>query len=154
MLKSVLGLFWLNTPKFFRKFVIRFSQQRFAVSVAAVIIDDANRVLLLKHVFRPGSGWGIPGGFINKGENPENAVSRELAEEIGLKLENVRIEHARTFRKANHVEILFRATAVGTPNPRSVEISDLGWFRFEDLPHGLDEDQKGFIECILNGDSL
>ena len=91
MLKSILGLFWLIMPKFFRKFVIRFSQQRFAVSVAAVIIDDANRVLLLKHVFRPGSGWGIPGGFMNKGENPEKAVRRELAEEIGLKLENVRI---------------------------------------------------------------
>jgi len=154
MLKSVLGLFWVNTPKFFRKFVIRFSQQRFAVSVGALIIDDENRVLLLKHVFRPGSGWGIPGGFINKGENPEKAVRRELAEEIGLKLENVRIVHARTFRMANHVEILFRATPVGTPNPRSVEISELGWFSFEDLPHGLDEDQKGFIECILNGDSL
>ena len=154
MLKSILGLFWLNTPKFFRKFVIRFSQQRFAVSVAAVIIDDANRVLLLKHVFRPGSGWGIPGGFINKGENPEKAVRRELAEEIGLKLENVRIVHARTFRNANHVEILFRATPVGTPNPRSVEISDLGWFRLEDLPQGLNEDQKGFIECILNGEPL
>jgi len=154
MLKSILGLFWLNTPKFFRKFVIRFSQQRFAVSVAAVIIDDANRVLLLKHVFRPGSGWGIPGGFINKGENPEKAVRRELAEEIGLKLENVRIVHARTLRNANHVEILFRATPVGTPNPRSVEISDLGWFRLEDLPQGLNEDQKGFIECILNGEPL
>jgi len=154
MLKSVLGLFWLNMPKFFRKFVIRFSQQRFAVSVGVAIIDDANRVLLLKHVFRPGSGWGIPGGFINKREDPEKAVRRELAEEIGLKLENVRIVHARTFRNANHVEILFRATPVGTSNPKSLEISDLGWFGFEDLPCGLKEDEKRFIACILNGDPL
>ena len=154
MLLSILGGFWRNTPKFFRKFVIRFSQQRFAVTVGAAIIDDENRVLLLKHVFRPGSGWGIPGGFINKGENPEKALRRELAEEIGLNLENVRIVHARTFRTTKQVEILFQATPVGTPNPRSVEISELGWFRFEDLPHGLNEDQKGFIECILNGSPL
>jgi 8-oxo-dGTP diphosphatase len=154
MLKNILGGFWRNAPKFFRKFLIRFSNQRFAVTVGAIIIDDENRVLLLKHVFRPGSGWGIPGGFINKAENPEKAVRRELAEEIGLKVENVRIVHARTFRMTNQVEILFRATPVGTPNSKSIEIADLGWFRFEDLPHGLNEDQKGFIEGILNGDPL
>ena len=78
-------------PGKLRRWSARRLQQRFTVSAGAVVIDDQRRVLLLKHVFRTGSGWGVPGGFIGEGEEPEVAIRRELLEETGLELEHAEL---------------------------------------------------------------
>ncbi len=51
-------------------------------TVAAVVHDDAGRVLLLKH--NKYGCWLCPGGHIEPGELPEDAALREVAEETGL----------------------------------------------------------------------
>jgi ADP-ribose pyrophosphatase YjhB (NUDIX family) len=101
---------------------VSLSQARFTVTTGAVIVDDDNRVLLLKHVFRTGSGWGIPGGFMNKGEQPEAAIRREVREEIGLGLDRLELAFVRTLKQAGQVEIYFRAAPRGASEPRSIEI--------------------------------
>ncbi|MEP6912843.1 MAG: NUDIX hydrolase, partial [bacterium] len=65
---------------------MRVSHPRFAVTAGAVITDNQGRVLLLKHRFRPGTGWGMPGGFMQEGEQPEEALRRDLREEVGLEV--------------------------------------------------------------------
>ncbi|MCV4785482.1 NUDIX domain-containing protein, partial [Escherichia coli] len=77
-------------------------------------------------------GWGLPGGFINKGEQPESAIRREIHEETGLELENLEIFLVRTM--GQHIEILFSATANGEGRVLSREITQLGWFSPEMLP--------------------
>ena len=66
---------------------MRFTHARFTVTAGAVIFNDKGEVLLLKHRFRAGSGWGLPGGFMETDEQPIDALRRELREEIGLEVE-------------------------------------------------------------------
>ncbi len=149
MLKKLLGALWRGAPKGVRRLTMRLLEPRFAVTAGAVVVDERGRVLLLKHVFRAGSGWGIPGGFIEKGEQPEDAVRRELEEEIGLQLEEARLAFVRTLKRPTQVEIIFRCRPRGEFAPRSVEIKSAEWFATDALPDGLGRDQRQLIERAL-----
>ena len=112
-------------------------------------MDNGGRLLLLKHVFRAGSGWGIPGGFIHSGEQPEEAVRRELLEEVGLELESARLLFIRTLRSTRQIEILFYCRPCGEAQARSVEVESIGWFSPQELPAATPEDQRRLIERAL-----
>ena len=150
MLKKLLGALWRGAPGSVRRLTMRLTQPRFTVTAGAVVVDGQGRVLLLKHVFRAGSGWGIPGGFIEKGEQPERALRRELEEEIGLRLEDVELAFVRTLRRPAQVEIIFRCRPQGRFAPRSVEIKSAEWFAPDALPPALGRDQRQLIERALN----
>jgi ADP-ribose pyrophosphatase YjhB (NUDIX family) len=57
------------------------------VGVVGVLFNRAGQVLLVEHVFRPYYPWGLPGGWIGRGEDPAKAVQREYYEELGLQIE-------------------------------------------------------------------
>jgi len=61
-------------------------------SVGAVIFDDQRRVLLQQAV--DDGKWYAPGGAVDPGEDPADAVAREMLEETGLIVEPVRILNA------------------------------------------------------------
>jgi 8-oxo-dGTP diphosphatase len=150
MLKRILGVLWRGAPRRLRRWSVRLIEPRFTASAGAVVVDERGRVLLLKHVFRMGSGWGIPGGFIEHGEQPEEALRRELREEVGLELESAEIVIVRTMKKTKHLEIIFRCRSQGTVEPRSREIKVASWFAPDRLPPQLDQDQRYLIKRILN----
>lgn len=149
MLKDFFGAVWRHLPSPVRYRLIRIGQQRFTVTTAVTIFDEAGRVLLLDHVFRPHSGWGVPGGFLNNDEQPEEGVRREIREEIAIELEDVEILFARSLGRLRQVEIFFRARAVGVPQPRSFEIRRAEWFTPDALPPDLSKDQQRMIERAL-----
>ena len=125
---------------------MRRTQARFTVTAGAIVTDNAGRVLLLHHRFRPGSGWGIPGGFIKRGEQPDQALRRELREEIGLEIEALKLFRTRAFRKARQIEIVFCCRARGETEQLSFEIKRLAWFDPHELPAELPRDQAELIE--------
>src|SRR5262245_63799332 len=99
MLKRTIASLWRRAPKWARRWGALLTESRFTVTVGAVVIDSRGRVLLLQHRFRPGSGWGIPGGFMRPREQPEEAVRRELHEEIGLEIEVANVAFIRALQK-------------------------------------------------------
>ena len=145
MLTNFLGAIWRHLPGGVRRRVSRLGQSRFTVTAAAFIFDDDGRILLLEHVFRADSGWGVPGGFLSKAEQPEDGLRRELREEIGIEIENVEILFARTLPRPRQIEIYFRARAIGEPEPCSFEIITAKWFALDDLPSELSKDQRRLI---------
>jgi ADP-ribose pyrophosphatase YjhB (NUDIX family) len=149
MFIEFLGAIWRRLPDIVRRRLVCIGQRRFTGTVGAVIFDDQGQILLLDHVFRPEDGWGIPGGFISKDEQPEAALRRELREEIGIEVKDVELLLARILPRARQIEIYFRAKALGRPEPCSFEIKSAGWFSVDDLPRELSKDQCGLIRRAL-----
>jgi len=152
-MKTLLGKLWRRFPPRVRRWGVRLATKRFGVTIGAVIEDGEGRILLLKHRFRPGSGWGVPGGFINKGEQPEDALRRELREEVGLELRNAHIAFVRTHRRPSNVEIIYRCVSGERASeivPRSIEIISLGWFARDAMPAELSPDQHRIIRRALD----
>ncbi|WP_411141407.1 NUDIX domain-containing protein [Streptomyces sp. x-80] len=54
---------------------------------AAVLITDPRDHLLLVHPAKPDGPWQLPGGIVDQGESPLDAVRREGREELGLDLD-------------------------------------------------------------------
>jgi 8-oxo-dGTP diphosphatase len=57
---------------------------RIRESVRALIIDERDRVLLVRFEFPTATVWALPGGGVEPGEEPLEALRRELHEELGL----------------------------------------------------------------------
>lgn len=57
---------------------------RIRQAVRAVVLDPADRVLLVRFEFPTATVWALPGGGVQPGEQPITALRRELAEELGL----------------------------------------------------------------------
>jgi ADP-ribose pyrophosphatase YjhB (NUDIX family) len=140
---------WRRTPRRVRRWGVWLWEPRFAVTAGACVLDDAGRVLLLKHAFRTGSGWGLPGGFIEQGEQPEEALRRELREEVGLEIRDARIAFVRTLARPQQVEIIFRCRAASEARPQEREIERAEWFAPEHLPETLSNDQRRLIARAL-----
>ena len=148
MLKRQVGFAWRILPPWLRLKIIRGTQQKFTVSAAAVITNADGKVLLLNHVLRPYSGWGLPGGFLTAAENPEDAIRRELREETGIELADLQMVQVRTLNR--HVEIIFRAEAVGEPKVGSREILELGWFDIDSMPEKMGGAQKELVRRVTH----
>ncbi len=152
MLKEFLGFVWRSAPGRVRRWTVRLIEPRFTVTAGAVVEDREGRILLLNHVFRQGSGWGIPGGFLDKGEHPEEALRRELREETGMEIESPQIAFIRTMKRPQQIEIIYHcrvrepAGANGIPN---LEINRLAWFDRNALPE-VGADQRKIIARVLD----
>ena len=147
MLLDLASKTWKVLPKQVRTFITRRMQPKFTVSVTGIITNEAGQVLLLDHLLRPGSGWGPPGGFVERGEQPEAALRREIKEETTLALANVQLIRTRTFKR--HIEIIYTAKAVGEARAVSREIRSLQWFEIDDIPGEMSLDLQFAIRNAL-----
>jgi ADP-ribose pyrophosphatase YjhB (NUDIX family) len=66
---------------------VRLWVPRHYVGAVGAVFNEAGQVLLLEHVFRPHYPWGLPGGWVEQGEHPADAVQREIEEELELRVE-------------------------------------------------------------------
>ncbi len=148
MVKNLIKKIWSRLPGSVRLRLIRMTQRKFTVSVAAVITNREGKVLLLEHLLRPQrSGWGIPGGFINFGEQFEDAIRRELKEETGIELNSLSVARMRTLGR--HVEIMFRARTDDEPQILSSEICSFGWFAIDEMPTEMSRVQRSLVREVL-----
>jgi 8-oxo-dGTP pyrophosphatase MutT (NUDIX family) len=80
------------------------------VEVAGCFISCDDRILYLhRHPEKPqGNTWGVPAGKMEKGENPRQAVIREIEEEIGITLDDHKLkEHGSLYCRLGHLDYIF-----------------------------------------------
>ena len=89
---------------------LRENEEKLSKNSIVIIIDDENRILLLKRSSYPDqwepNSYSLPGGVIEKDEDPLEAAKREVKEETTIELENL-IEKFVIQRNENNVEHLF-----------------------------------------------
>jgi len=99
--------------------------------VAAVMVREDGRLLLAR---RPSGShlagfWEFPGGQVEVGESAEEALARELREELGVEVE---VGEPLTFAwhrdSEREILLLFYRAALGSGAPHGREGQDLGWF--------------------------
>ena len=87
-----------------------------------------------------GANVGVPmysciAGFVEPGETLEEAVAREIGEEVGVQIDLIRYQHSQPWPFPHSLMIGFRAEwKEGDIRIDGVEIADAGWFRFDELP--------------------
>ena len=100
---------------------------------AFAIIQDADKRFLLSH--RPDLGiWNLPGGTVEPGEAPWDAVVREVLEETGLRVVVQRLVGVYTKPRTDTIVFSFHCTAVSGTLALSDEADQHRYFALEDIP--------------------
>lgn len=141
---------WKLLPRDGRIFLARVTQKKFTASVAGVISDDQGRVLILDHILRPASGWGLPGGFMKHFEQPIEALEREIREETGIELTKISLYRVRTLKR--HIEFIFIARGLSKGEVKSREITAVEWFDPAHLPPEMNVGQQFLIRQVFGLD--
>ena len=90
------------------------SSDLFSLAAYAVVTNEHDEVLLTRR--RDGGEWVLPGGSVEEGEAPWEAVAREVREETGLEIGDLRLTGVYTKRRERDLVLVFSAAAVrGTP---------------------------------------
>lgn len=112
----------------------------FHVPRARVMIWNEHGELLLVRNWGGKQQWGLPGGGVEKNEQPVAAARRELFEEIGIELSTGELTHVTTINYQYEAVIYAAAiakNALPTQPHNPWEITDLQWFSPQDLPSDL-----------------
>ncbi len=111
---------------------------RHRLGALVVMFDEEGRVLLLEHVFHNPNPWGLPGGWLRRGETPGQAAVRELEEETGLKCQLGAVVLISREIRPSHLTVVFNARLAGGELDLGREILSARWFEPNDLPPGIE----------------
>jgi 8-oxo-dGTP diphosphatase len=121
-----------------------------------VIIERNGQVLLIKRTNVHGAGtWSTPGGHLEYGESPEECAIREVNEETGLNIGDVRFKGITNdlfeVSEKHYITIWMEGRHLaGEPVVNADgEASDIGWFSWDALPKPLFLPLQNFMEGKL-----
>jgi ADP-ribose pyrophosphatase YjhB (NUDIX family) len=119
-----------------------------------VVLDAENRVLLVRHGYRP--GWFFPGGGVEWNETIETALARELEEEVGVMLTAPPSLHGIFANFASfpgdHIAVfVVRHWQRRGDYRKRGEIAEAGMFLVNNRPERTDAGTRARLDEILNG---
>lgn len=117
----------------------------FRIGVVGLIQNERGEYLLFRHTYRSEHPWGLPTGFLEHGEQPADALKREIREESSLRVELSPVWNV--YADCRHiVNIVFRGTCLEGHFTPSAEISEYAFRGLRGLPD-ISEEQRALIEA-------
>jgi ADP-ribose pyrophosphatase YjhB (NUDIX family) len=107
--------------------------------VAVVVFTTQDeRVLMVKRSTVPHQGcWTLPAGFVDAGEDPKVAATREVLEETGLKIqitELVDVLHSTEYDRGADILIVYKAEVLGGEIKAQDDAWAAGFFPEDEIP--------------------
>ena len=101
-----------------------------------VLVRNGEDMLLARNVAWPTGMYSTLAGFVEPGESIEQTVHREVAEEVGLRVTNLRYLGSQSWPFPNSLMLGFHADyAGGEIAYHDGEIADARWFHYGDMPN-------------------
>ena len=98
-------------------------------------MSKADEILLAQHKNRGDGMYSCIAGFVEMGETIENAVKREVLEETGITVKNIRYVGSQAWPFPDQLMLAFRAEyESGEITIQEDELSDAQWFKRQTLP--------------------
>lgn len=108
-----------------------------APAVIVAVTDAAGRLLLAHNAKFRGNVHGLVAGFVEAGETMEEAVRRELREEVKLEVKNIRYFASQSWPYPNSLMVGFTAELAeenAVPIPDMTEITSAGFYTPSEMP--------------------
>ena len=117
-----------------------FRPKTFGVKVVLLHPENKHHILLIQHTYGSSFLWNLPGGGYNpRKETPESASAREVREELGIAVNNLKKigEYKNDTEGKRDTVLIFTATAVGTDITINNEVQNYKWCDHKELigPH-------------------
>ena len=122
-----------------------------------MVLRDGKVLLLLRKRPPEAGTWSLPGGRVEFGERLEDAVVRELREELGITVEVESlvcvIDHIVPEENVHWVAPAYRVRLVsGVPqNLEPEKTGAMEWFPLSNLPENLSISARSALAVYLNG---
>lgn len=105
------------------RFLLLVVNSRFIVGVLGIVRDPEGRVLLLEHTYRRELPWGLPGGWLRRGESLGASLVREMREETGLEIRIDGLYRELSGFRQPRIEAVFLCSITGGSFRPSEEVS-------------------------------
>ncbi len=125
----------------------------FSIAVSLLVLSpDEKEILLIKQYHQ--DRYILVAGYVNKGEDVEDALLRELKEETGLQSERFFFNHSHYFKKSETLMLNFTLIAKDKNVSPDWEIDSYRWFPFKEAVEQIAPDSlaKEFLLGYLNKD--
>jgi NAD+ diphosphatase len=103
-----------------------------------VLVTHGDHCLLARNANWPVGRFSALAGFLEAGESAEQTLHREVFEEVGLEIDNIRYVGSQSWPFPGQLMLGYIAdAAAGDVNIDGVEIVEAQWFRYDQLPTNI-----------------